>query len=192
MRACKTPIRGVDLGRRMRTPISQSRRNLRYSSLDGIFATPWSLLSLPGSFLMAGMLNSLFEVGPLWFGIITAMPALANALQMLLIPFMARFMNVRDLTLGQCWLNTGDLCHLPNAHRHRTRRLHCLGVHSAGNQGTRNLSDQKQHPGGHAHPANSDGQPRAHLSEQRHPGRAPQEALNHARSGMGSSGVMNH
>jgi hypothetical protein len=91
----------------MRTLISQNRSNLRYSSLDGFFATPWTLLSLPGSFLMAGMLNSLFEVGPLWFGIITAMPALANALQILLIPFMARFMNVRDLTLGQCWLNTG-------------------------------------------------------------------------------------
>ncbi len=91
----------------MRSNHNPSRRNLRYSTLDALFATPWALVSLPGSFLMAGMLSSLFAVGPFWFGIIAAMPALGNALQIFLIPFTARFMKVRDLTLGQCWLNAG-------------------------------------------------------------------------------------
>ena len=86
---------------------SQTARNLRCSILDGIFATPWTLLSLPGSFLMAGLLNTLFQVGPFWFGVIAAMPALANGLQMGLVPFLARFMSVRDLTLSQSWLNAG-------------------------------------------------------------------------------------
>ena len=56
---------------------------------------------------MAGLLNSLFNVGPFWFGMIAAMPALANALHILLIPLIGRFMRARDLTLSQGWLNTG-------------------------------------------------------------------------------------
>jgi hypothetical protein len=86
---------------------SQRARNLRFSSLDAIMATPWSLLSLPGSFLAAGFLNTLFNVGPVWFGLITAMPALANALQIFLVPVTARFLHVRDLTLSMGWLNAG-------------------------------------------------------------------------------------
>jgi MFS family permease len=87
--------------------ISQTRRNLHSSTLEGICATPWSILSLPGGFLMAGLLNSLFNVGPFWFGMIAAMPAFANALHILLIPLIGRFMRARDLTLSQGWLNTG-------------------------------------------------------------------------------------
>ena len=48
--------------------MSQTRRNLRNSTLEGLCATPWSILSLPGGFLMAGLLNSFFNVGPFWFG----------------------------------------------------------------------------------------------------------------------------
>lgn len=88
-------------------PISSTRRNLRYCTIDGICATPWALLSLPGSFLMAALLNNFFAVGPFWFGIILAMPALANALSILLIPLVARFMKVRDMTLSLSWLNAG-------------------------------------------------------------------------------------
>ena len=57
---------------------SQTARNLRYSSFDAVNATPWSLMVLPGSFLAAGFLNALFEVGPFWFGLIAAMPAIAD------------------------------------------------------------------------------------------------------------------
>ena len=89
-----------------KTP-SQTARNLRYSSFDAVNATPWSLMVLPGSFLAAGFLNALFEVGPFWFGLIAAMPAIANALQVVLVPVTARFLNVRDLTLSMGWLNTG-------------------------------------------------------------------------------------
>ncbi len=86
---------------------SQVYRNLHCSTIDGIFATPWTLVSLPASFLMAGLLNSFYEVGPFWFGLICAMPAIMNALQILLIPTLAKFMNVRDLVLGLSWLNAG-------------------------------------------------------------------------------------
>lgn len=87
--------------------LSQTFRNLRFSSIDAIAATPWTLLSLPGSFLAAGFLNVLFGVGPFWFGIISAMPAIANALHIVLVPVTARFLKVRDLTLSMGWLNAG-------------------------------------------------------------------------------------
>ncbi len=86
---------------------SQTRRNLRHCTTDGIFATPWALLSIPGSFLMAGLLNVFFKIGPFWFGIVASMPALANAMNILLIPIVARFMKVRDMTLCFSAMNAG-------------------------------------------------------------------------------------
>lgn len=87
--------------------LDQSHRNLKYSTIDGFCSTPWSLLSLPGSFLMAGLLNKYFEVGPFWFGIIASMPALANASNVLLIPVLARVLTVRELTLNFSSINAG-------------------------------------------------------------------------------------
>ena len=90
-----------------RKPDSQTLKNLKFSSIDALAATPWTLLSLPGSFLAAGFLNVLFQVGPFWFGLISAMPAIANALQIIMVPVTARFLKVRDLTLSMGWLNAG-------------------------------------------------------------------------------------
>lgn len=86
---------------------SQSRLNLRYCTIDGLLATPWTMIMLPGSFIMAPLLNQIYQVSPAWFGRISAMPAAANALQILLIPFLARFLTVRDLNLNAAWLNLG-------------------------------------------------------------------------------------
>jgi len=86
---------------------SQTRTNLRVSSMDGILATPWAILSVPGSFLIASLLNLTFKVGPVWFGVIISMPALANALSIFLVPWVGRFMNVRELTLTMALMNTG-------------------------------------------------------------------------------------
>ncbi|WFB35650.1 MFS transporter [Kiritimatiellota bacterium B12222] len=91
----------------MNNSSTQTRRNLRISSMDGMLATPWSIISIPGSFLVAGMLNSLFHVGPRWFGVIVAMPALANALSIFLVPWVGRFLMVRELALTLAMMNTG-------------------------------------------------------------------------------------
>lgn len=87
--------------------ISQTRQNLRTCSLDGLLATPWSIVSLPGSFLVASLLNVTFEVGPFWFGVIVSMPALANALSILLVPWVGRFLTVREMTLTLSMMNCG-------------------------------------------------------------------------------------
>lgn len=87
------------------TPLT--RRNLKYCTADGVCAMPWVLLSLPGSFIAASLLNSLFQIGPFWFGIVTAMPAVANAIHILILPFFAKFMLVRDMAISFGWLNLG-------------------------------------------------------------------------------------
>ncbi len=84
-----------------------TRRNLKYCTADGVCAMPWVLLSLPGSFIAASLLNSLFQIGPFWFGIVTAMPAVANAIHILILPFFAKFMLVRDMAISFGWLNLG-------------------------------------------------------------------------------------
>lgn len=86
---------------------SQTRKNLKYCTTDGICAMPWFLLSLPGSFIAAGLLNALFQIGPFWFGVVAAMPAVANAVHILVVPFFSRFMKVRDMVVSFGWLNLG-------------------------------------------------------------------------------------
>jgi len=86
---------------------SQTRKNLKYCTADGVCAMPWFLLSLPGSFIAAGLLNSLFQIGPFWFGVVAAMPAVANAIHILIVPFFAGFMKVRDMVISFGWLNLG-------------------------------------------------------------------------------------
>ena len=86
---------------------NQTRLNLRTCTVDGIFATPWAVLSIPGGFLMAGLLNAFFNIGAFWFGIVSATPALANAMNIFLIPLVAKFMRVRDMTLCFSCINVG-------------------------------------------------------------------------------------
>jgi Na+/melibiose symporter-like transporter len=86
---------------------SQTRKNLKYCTTDGICAMPWFLLPLPGSFIAAGLLNALFHIGPFWFGVVAAMPAVANAVHILIVPFFTRFMKVRDMVISFGWLNLG-------------------------------------------------------------------------------------
>lgn len=56
---------------------------------------------------MAGLLNAFYNIGPFWFGIVSAMPALANAMNIFLIPLVAKFMRVRDMTLCFSCINLG-------------------------------------------------------------------------------------
>ena len=77
---------------------------------------PWVLLSLPGSFIAAGLLNALFQIGPFWFGLVAAMPAIANAFHILIVPFFIRFMKVRDMVISFSWLNLGAWIKIGRAH----------------------------------------------------------------------------
>lgn len=93
--------------------MSQSRpgrnlkRNLRIGIGEGMLATPWVFLSLPGGFIMTALLTQYFGLGPAVFGIIVSMPAWANAMQLIYLPVIRPFLQPRDMALGLSWLNLG-------------------------------------------------------------------------------------
>lgn len=86
---------------------SSLRSNLRFGILDGLFAVPWTVTALPTSFLFVALLNKYYGLDAATFGVIASMPAWGNALQVLLLPLVSRFIRVRDLALTQGWMNLG-------------------------------------------------------------------------------------
>lgn len=104
-------------------PPSQLRRNLRLCSLDGLVATPFVYLTIPGNILMAAILTDLFAIGKGLYGLIISLPAWFNALQVFLIPLIARRFSTKStslffacihlllwfaMTLGLGWLPPDD------------------------------------------------------------------------------------
>ncbi|TVP75410.1 MAG: hypothetical protein EA353_13980, partial [Puniceicoccaceae bacterium] len=81
--------------------------NLRIGTREGVLATPWVYLSIPGGFIMAALLTQYYGIGPAVFGLIVSLPAWANALQLLYLPFVTVFLKPRDMALGPSWLNLG-------------------------------------------------------------------------------------
>lgn len=70
-------------------------------------ATPWVFLSLPGGFIFSALLTLHYGIGPGAFGLIASLPAWSNALQVILVPLLGRFMAARDMALSMSWLNLG-------------------------------------------------------------------------------------
>jgi MFS family permease len=88
-----------------RSKVIQS--NLAIGIGEGVLATPWVFLSMPGGFIIAALLTQYFSIGTAAFGLIVALPALANALQIFYLPWVRPFLNPRDMALGPAWLNLG-------------------------------------------------------------------------------------
>ncbi len=88
-------------------PSDISHNNLRVGMIEGVMATPWVYMSVPANFIMVALLTHYYGIGPGIYGFIASTPAWSNALQILLVPFMARFLTARDLTLSMSWLNLG-------------------------------------------------------------------------------------
>ncbi|MBK1856970.1 MFS transporter [Cerasicoccus arenae] len=91
---------------------NKEQRNLRLGILEGLLATPWMLLSLPAGFIISGLLTLYYDVSPVVYGIIASLPAWSNALQIVLTPVVAKFLNARDLALVLSWMNLGLWCML--------------------------------------------------------------------------------
>lgn len=80
-------------------------RNLRVCTEEGIFATPFIVLTVPGNVFIAALLTSVLGIHESIYGIIVSLPAWANALQLLFIPLMARRFSARSLTIAFTLLN---------------------------------------------------------------------------------------
>jgi hypothetical protein len=87
--------------------VKNSRRNLRIGLIEGLLATPFTVVSIPGGFLLAALLTQWFAVDKSAFGWIVSLPSWANALQVLALPALARFVTAKDLALGMGWFNAG-------------------------------------------------------------------------------------
>lgn len=85
--------------------MSSQRRNLRVGVIEALLATPWVFLSLPGNFLIAALLTQCFGLSKEIYGVIASMPAWANAVQLLLVPMLSRWMRPKAMTIGFSWAN---------------------------------------------------------------------------------------
>ncbi len=89
------------------TRSASSRRNLRFGTGEGVLAMPWSFLTMPGNFIIAALLTQRFGLDKPTYGLIVSLPAWSNASQVFVLPWLARFLTPRELTLGMGWLNVG-------------------------------------------------------------------------------------
>jgi MFS family permease len=80
-------------------------RNLRVCTEEGIFATPFVILTVPGNVFIAALLTSVLGIHESVYGWIVSLPAWANALQLFLVPMIARRFSARSLTIGFSLLN---------------------------------------------------------------------------------------
>lgn len=88
-----------------RGPDSLMQRNLRMCTEEGIFATPWSIISVPGNVFIAALLTSVLGLRESVYGIIVSLPAWANAAQFLLVPWLSRFYSSRSLAILLSFVN---------------------------------------------------------------------------------------
>lgn len=72
-----------------------------------MLATPWVFLVVPGNFIIAALLTQYFGIDKAVYGAIVSLPAWSNALQIIALPWLSRFLTPKDLTLGLGWFNIG-------------------------------------------------------------------------------------
>lgn len=80
-------------------------RNLRVCTEEGIFATPFVVLTVPGNVFIAALLTSVLGIHESVYGWIVSLPAWANALQLFMVPLLAGRFSARSLTIGCSLLN---------------------------------------------------------------------------------------
>ena len=86
---------------------ASSRRNLCIGTGEGILAMPWNFISLPGNFILAALLTQHYGLDKVTYGFVVSLPLWSNAVQIFLLPWLARFLTPKDLAIGMGWLNIG-------------------------------------------------------------------------------------
>ena len=84
-----------------------SRSNLVVGTVEGILATPFVILTAPGSFVLVALLSEYFQLDKAALGWIVSLPSWSNAAQVVVIPLLARFLTAKDMTIGLGWFNAG-------------------------------------------------------------------------------------
>jgi len=94
----------------MKATTTQPRRSALRQALglcivDGVASSPLCYLWLPGNFIIAALLTEFFHLPEFSYGLIVSLPFLANFLQILLIPVLARYFSAKHITLVAAWSN---------------------------------------------------------------------------------------
>ena len=84
-----------------------TRSNLEAGIVEGLLATPFVILVVPGSFVVVSLLSQFFQIDKAVLGGIVSIPSWSHAAQIVAIPVLARFLSAKDLTLGMAWFNAG-------------------------------------------------------------------------------------
>jgi hypothetical protein len=87
--------------------VFSSRSNLETGIVEGLLATPFVLVGVPGSFVVVALLTRYFHIEKDVLGWIVSIPSWSHAAQIFAIPVLARFLSAKDLTLGMAWFNAG-------------------------------------------------------------------------------------
>ena len=66
---------------------------------EGILAMPWQLLTLPGNFVIAALLTQYYGLGKATYGLIVSLPMWSNAAQIVVLPWLARFLTPKELAI---------------------------------------------------------------------------------------------
>jgi Na+/melibiose symporter-like transporter len=105
-------------------------RNLRVCTEEGVFATPFVILTVPGNVFIAALLTSVLGIHASTYGWIVSLPAWANACQLLIVPLVARRFSAWSLTIAftlinlACWFTLLILLnHIPLDNPEATGRL---------------------------------------------------------------------
>jgi MFS family permease len=73
--------------------------------IDGVASSPLCYLWLPGNFIIAALLTENFHLSEAAYGVIVALPFLANFLQIFLTPPLAHYFTAKSVTLVTAWAN---------------------------------------------------------------------------------------
>jgi len=79
---------------------SRLRHNLRLSTADCCTATPMVYVTVGGNFIVAALVTQVFSIDNRVYGWMASLPAWCNALQVMLVPWLARWTTSRGLSLG--------------------------------------------------------------------------------------------
>ena len=82
-----------------------TRKNLRAGIAEGLLTTPYSVVVMPGAFVLSALLTQWFGLEKSAYGFLVSLPFLANAAQTLALPLLAGRAAPKRLTLTMAWIN---------------------------------------------------------------------------------------
>ncbi len=84
---------------------STTRLNFRAGIVEAILTTPYTVVVMPGAFVLAALLTQWFGLDKPAYGFLVSLPFFANAAQTLVLPLLAGRSSPKRLTLAMAWVN---------------------------------------------------------------------------------------